>query len=668
MNKLAAALLLCLASLTASTEIRQHHLTLTLDPASHRLTAVDTFSAVYKGSLEFRLGPEFAISRLLVNGKEQAARVVSPSRSGERGQPVTYRVAFPFWKKGAAEVVVEYAGEPFEDTGQASFSREKIAMSITATISEEGVFLSPDGGFYPAADERLAHFETHIHLPAGWDAVSEGDRLAADKTEEAAHIYYRTAHPMENIHVSAARWVVQQKTSGGVDFYTFFFPEDTSLARQYLDMSIRYVELYADLISPYPFSKFAVVENFFPTGYGMPSYTVLGRSVVRLPFIVYTSLGHEVLHNWWGNSVYVGAGGNWCEGLTTYQADYLYKLQSSEEAARQYRKDVLKDYTVYTDQARDLPPAEFTRRSDMSTRSVGYGKVAMIFHMLEEQLGADHFLQALRDVVKNYQWSGAGWDDFFAAFEAATGKELKAFKAAWVDEPGAPLLKLVPGESGFRILQTEAIKPIWIPIRLIYASGDTVTTTIFSDREWVDFVPDDPDELVEVAVDPDFHLIRRLHESELDATLRNILSGETYEFIVPEKSADWESMATAFQGALGGSGLPQLRLMDEPRSQGTSIFLGTLPPDQGAIVQGGRLRIGEASYEAATHALVWAYKQEEGRYALVIYSESREEIMPLARKIPHYGKYGYLVFQGGQNVLKGNHEARESLLVWRRGQ
>ena len=38
---------------------------------------------------------------------------------------------------------------------------------------------------------------------------------------------------------------------------------------------------------------------------------VAGFAVLRLPFIPYTSLPHEILHNWWGNGVWVDyAGGN----------------------------------------------------------------------------------------------------------------------------------------------------------------------------------------------------------------------------------------------------------------------------------------------------------------------------------------------------------------------
>jgi len=71
------------------------------------------------------------------------------------------------------------------------------------------------------------------------------------------------------------------------------------------------------LIGPYPYSKFALVENFWETGYGMPSFTLLGPSINPVPVHHHLVYPHEILHNWWGNGVFVDyATGNWSEGLT----------------------------------------------------------------------------------------------------------------------------------------------------------------------------------------------------------------------------------------------------------------------------------------------------------------------------------------------------------------
>src|SRR5690606_3013180 len=118
---------------------------------------------------------------------------------------------------------------------------------------------------------------------------------------------------------------------GDVFAQTFTYADtDSSIYNRYLRGTGRYLDLYEEQIGPYPFAKFALVENFWQTGFGMPSFTLLGDRVIRLPFILDTSYGHEILHNWWGNGVFVNVEeGNWCEGLTTYGADYAYKEQES---------------------------------------------------------------------------------------------------------------------------------------------------------------------------------------------------------------------------------------------------------------------------------------------------------------------------------------------------
>jgi hypothetical protein len=104
--------------------------------------------------------------------------------------------------------------------------------------------------------------------------------------------------------------------------------------------------MYEDMLGPYPFRRFAVVENILPTGYGMPTFTLLGRQVLKLPFIPETSLGHEILHSWFGNSVYVDyAKGNWSEGLTSYLADHYY--DALKEKGWQYRKKIIENYESY---------------------------------------------------------------------------------------------------------------------------------------------------------------------------------------------------------------------------------------------------------------------------------------------------------------------------------
>ena len=112
---------------------------------------------------------------------------------------------------------------------------------------------------------------------------------------------------------------MRERREGPLVAQTYFTSANQDLAPAYLDAVIRYLKLYSELFGPYPFPKFAVVENFFPTGYGFPSYTLLGSTILRLPFILSTSLGHEIAHCWWGNGVQV----DYESGQLERSADHL---------------------------------------------------------------------------------------------------------------------------------------------------------------------------------------------------------------------------------------------------------------------------------------------------------------------------------------------------------
>src|SRR5207244_11436824 len=75
------------------------------------------------------------------------------------------------------------------------------------------------------------------------------------------------------------------KTGQKIRLSTYLFPDDAHLAEEYLDASARYLDAYIPLLGPYPFEKFAVVENFLASGLGMPSFTLLGSNVIMWCFV-----------------------------------------------------------------------------------------------------------------------------------------------------------------------------------------------------------------------------------------------------------------------------------------------------------------------------------------------------------------------------------------------
>ena len=118
----------------------------------------------------------------------------------------------------------------------------------------------------------------------------------------------------------------------------------------------------------------------------------MGSRVIRFPFILHTSYPHEILHNWWGNGVYVNRqGGNWSEGLTAYLSDHLFPDLNGK--GDRYRFQELMKYASYVNAKNDFSLSQFKGRTNMASQAIGYGKLVMVLNMLRLELGDKVFLK-----------------------------------------------------------------------------------------------------------------------------------------------------------------------------------------------------------------------------------------------------------------------------------
>ena len=183
--------------------------------------------------------------------------------------------------------------------------------------------------------------------------------------------------------------------------------------REYLDATARYLDAYIPLLGPYPFEKFAVVENFFASGLGMPSFTLLGSGIIKRHYVQPYALGHEIVHSWIGNAVFNRSErGNWVEGLTTYLANYYWhELMGDRVQARDQRRLMVQGYNLHVPPERDYPVAQFTQKQDERDNAIGYQKAAMLFHLLRQEVGEETFWRALTSFVAQYRGRHAEWRD-----------------------------------------------------------------------------------------------------------------------------------------------------------------------------------------------------------------------------------------------------------------
>ena len=296
-----------------------HELEITLFPDTGRLEGRDniTIKPAFGRILEFNMAAKATQINVAVNRQPHRFKF-------EKGR-LTLTLE-PHERTAEVRVTIEYGGRFNDPVPVRPVNADNPGYGVTATISPKGSFLLAGAGWYPEMVGGQATYRLKVRAPAGMIAVTAGRSRGHKTVQGQTESIWEVDYPARGLSLSVGRYIVTEKSVGKVIAATYLLPDNRHLAQSYLDATAGYLALYEDLFGPYPFHKFAVVENFFPTGFGFPSYTLMGGRVLRLPFIIHTSLGHEIAHCWWGNGVYVDySGGNWSEALTSYVADYLYK-------------------------------------------------------------------------------------------------------------------------------------------------------------------------------------------------------------------------------------------------------------------------------------------------------------------------------------------------------
>jgi len=78
-----------------------------------------------------------------------------------------------------------------------------------------------------------------------------------------------------------------------------------------------------------------------------------------------------------------------------------------------------------------------------------------------------------------------------------------------------------------------------------------------------------------------------------------------------------------------------------------------------------RSRSRGTAYPASGHSFlaILRSRHDPVRGIALFFGPDGEAIRDVGRKLVHYGKYGYLVFEGSQNIAKGSWEVRNSPLI-----
>lgn len=592
-----------------------------------------------------------------------------------------YAIKFSPNNSGNLKLILKYKGKIESPVKQ---SKENYARGFSESpgiIWEKGVYLAGSTYWVPYFGDELVSFNLTTTLPDSWKTVSVGTRTL-DEKKNGQHIdKWESPTPQEEIFLIAAPFQEYDYPMGSVTAYAFLRTPDEALANKYLEATAQYMEMYRKLVGPFPYTKFALVENFWETGYGMPSFTLLGEKIIRLPFILHSSYPHELLHNYWGNSVYVDfKSGNWCEGLTAYMADHLIKEQRGQ--AVEYRSETLQKFTDYVTPENDFPLSKFSSRFDPPSEAIGYGKTSMVFHMLRRKVGDEQFIKSFQVFNRNNKFKRSSFDDIRKAFEEVTGKDWKWFFDQWVNRTGAPQLVLedvqvnsVRGSNNvsftLKQIQPEEVFYLDVPVVIITKDGIKTETVEMNEKEskynfTVDSAP------LKILIDPEFDLMRKLDPRESPPTFTKAFGSKKSLIILPDQNdASYQQYKDFVELWIKGnenkfSVKSQDQVKELPDNESV-MLLGTknkfnsvvnseLKKYNSEILNNG-IKFGKREIPSDDNSFFISVSNPKNIKEVItlLTIGNKSAVEGLNDKLPHYAKYSYLAFNGSEpaNIEKG---------------
>jgi hypothetical protein len=537
-------------------------------------------------------------------------------------------------------------------------------------VATPATYLGPGAGWYPDTGARRLTYTLRVTAPSTHTVVAPGQSSPVETRAGRTIRHFRAADPLPGISLFGGPYRINRRTSpGGVALGTYLHEPVSGVAEDYLATAARYVDRFSQRYGPYPHAAFRLVSSPWPTGFGYPGIAYMGKRILPLPFIREGSLPHEILHNWWGNGVYVAEdSGNWAEGLTTFGADYRIEAADSPGAARALRRRWLEDFASYHREAPAPPLRHFRGRVDEASRTVGYNKAAFLWIMLRDRLGPEAFRAGLRRFYARHRFRDARWADLRRAFEKTADEGLASFFDQWLDRRGAPRLELVsvrPRDDRVRFTlgQPDPAYALDLPVRLHFADGSRKTQRVrFHKAEQAFTVSVGEKRLSALEVDPAYRIFRRLKPAEVPPRLAGVLARGAGAGIRLENGRDnqaWRAAARKLGQGLWGEN-PALNPDDAPAA------VRVVSPEALHRVWGtldGIRSLPEALRKGPTPALV-GRSGPGGEPVLLVAAEDPSTLVDLARPLPHYGSYGWLAFRGGRNVAKGRWPPPERPLRW----
>lgn len=551
------------------------------------------------------------------------------------------------------------------------------------------VFLNGGEFWIPGLIDSKPTTELIIHVDRPWHVFAQGKLLKERIDEKSSYYEYASSIPQLEPVIIAGDYRVDKGKFMGIDLYGFYLSDDEG-GKAVMVKSKEYIEYFSNLIGKYPFESFAIIESPAPVGYGYPSFTAIGTLVMRMHFTEPFALGHEILHNWWGNYVEIPSEkGNWCEALTTYMSNYHYvEEKDGATAALHERRRNLENLSIYLGGKDEFPLKDFEYNKGNVDQVVGYTKGFFMLHETRRIIGDEAFFKALRNFYTEYGGREAGWNNLLEEFKKESVENKDRLDKVFEDflkELGIPSITLDSAvlhkdtDGGIKYRITGAIglegnfhQVFDFPYEVVFKNGLRESGKIDLVEESTEFEFSYEYMPLSISFDSGMNVCRYISDVDRALNINRFWDEAPASVLVPNIDGLYREISEPIE--IKGEKVPFKAFADykssDTEKDDLMIFanaedlerfeslletMSLVLPD-GFKIEKNRIVANNKNYEGSDMALLITLSnpKDRKRTISILYATSPDELKKARGRIRFYGDYGWVVFKDVKVQDKGN--------------
>ncbi|HEY0738909.1 MAG TPA: M1 family metallopeptidase [Herpetosiphonaceae bacterium] len=480
------------AALGQREEATHYQISATLDPDQHRITGAQSiqltntedtalneiYLRLYVNAAHYNEG-EISVEDVQVND--------AAAQSSLELDDTALKIALPqpLAPNQSAEISMRFTTTvPSSGGGYGIFNEADGVWTLynwhpeLAVYEKEGWLLNPVSAQGDPTNTDASNYEVTFAAPSDMQIITSGvETDAQEQDDNTAHTI--VAALARNFVVVASNQFesVSQKV-GEVNVTSYYLPGSAEGGQATLDTAAKSIEVFSREFGAYPYTELDVAQVDLGGGAaGMEStgLIMIGSEYydpeAASPFgnlggafegteganILAFTTAHEVAHQWWygvvGSDAYQQP---WLdESLTNWSSAFYVDETLGKEAGLMARDMFISfPYRMTLENGDKRLDQDVESFNDEQYGSVVYGKGALMYDVLRQELGDEKFFEFLRRYYQEQQFDRADSGEWLQTLSQVAGKDMQPFYDKWItgasiqesDLPeGGPLSQILSG-------------------------------------------------------------------------------------------------------------------------------------------------------------------------------------------------------------------------------